>query len=274
MSRTGFLGALCLATAVVAGSAAADGLPVLGIDVGTKGVVAARSGVRYVTIPAGPDTVVARTAVHGGRVLRYTRLRGIFTIPAVAYDGSAGGLSGDGRTLVLIQPRVRFPRATTGFAVYDAARLKLLQRIRLRGDFSFDAVSPNGHTLYLIKYLSATDPTAYEVRAYDLVARRLLVAPIVDPRERGEAMHGQPLTRAVSRDGRWAYTLYDGAGATPFVHALDTAGKTARCVDLPMLKGDLSAIRLSVSGRQIRVGTAAAALAVIDTASFRVRRAG
>ena len=40
------------------------------------------------------------------------------------------------------------------------------------------------------------------------------------------------MTRVSSGDGRWAYTLYDGNGR-PFVHALDTAGRTARCIDLP-----------------------------------------
>ena len=45
-------------------------------------------------------------------------------------------------------------------------------------------------------------------------------------------MRGQPLTRATSPDGRWAYTLYDGAGKEPFIHALDTSTRSARCIDL------------------------------------------
>ena len=43
----------------------------------------------------------------------------------------------------------------------------------------------------------------------------------------GEKMGGSPLTRATSLDGRWAYTLYDGAGRTPFVHAPSPAAGTA-----------------------------------------------
>ena len=39
-------------------------------------------------------------------------------------------------------------------------------------------------------------------------------------------------------DGRWEYTLYDGAGSHPFVHALDTVGRKALCLDLDVLDGD------------------------------------
>jgi hypothetical protein len=82
---------------------------VLGVDVGSEGVAPRTSPIRYVTLHAGRGTVVARTG--GGRVLGFTRLAGNFTIPAVAYDGSARGLSADAGTLVLIQPQVKFPRA-------------------------------------------------------------------------------------------------------------------------------------------------------------------
>ncbi len=40
-----------------------------------------------------------------------------------------------------------------------------------------------------------------------------------------------PLSRTMSPDGRWAYTLY--SGDENFVHALDTADGQARCIDLP-----------------------------------------
>jgi hypothetical protein len=276
MSRRGLLGAICVVVGAFAATAAADGLPVVAFDVGGKGVAARRAPVRYVTLSAGRDTVVARTATHGGRVLRSVVLHGAFTIPAVAYDGSAGGLSADGGTLVLIQPRVKFPRATTTFAVLDARRLRERTRITLSGDFSFDAVSPAGKTLFFIQYVSAQDPNRYRVRAYDLHARRLLPAPVVDPHERGEAMRGSPLTRAASPDGRWAYTLYDGAGGTPFLHALDTARAEARCIDLAMLAGrrDLYLLRLQVGSGELTVRGRKSALAVIDATDFRVRPAG
>src|SRR4051794_15461206 len=136
--RTLVLVAPVVAALAMTASAAADGLPVLGIDVGSQGVTAAGSPDRYVTIADGASTLVERIARKGGRVLAVQRIAGTFTIPAVAYDSSASGLSADGSTLVLIEPRQAFPRARTTFALL-AARTLLLQRIfTLRGDFSFD----------------------------------------------------------------------------------------------------------------------------------------
>jgi hypothetical protein len=48
----------------VPAAAMADGLPVLGVDVGSEGVAPRTSPIRYVTLHAGRGTVVART---GGR---------------------------------------------------------------------------------------------------------------------------------------------------------------------------------------------------------------
>ena len=99
MTRMRFipLAALAVCAAAAVPAALADGLPVLGIDVGTQGVASDSAPVRYVTVPAAGRTIVARTATRGGRVLRHVSIAGNFTIPAVAYDGSASGLSADGQ---------------------------------------------------------------------------------------------------------------------------------------------------------------------------------
>jgi hypothetical protein len=265
--------ALLLASLVAAGVARADGLPVLGIDVGATGVVTPSGEERLVTIPAGDATVVARVGTGDGRVVASSLLRGAVTIPAVAYDGSAGGLSGDGKTLVLIEPRLAFPRGATALAVVDARRLVARKRISLLGDFSFDAVSPRGGVLYLIEYLSPVDPTRYAVRAYDVRAGRLLPEPVVDPTEPDEQMRGNPLSRATGAGGRWAYTLYDGGGEEPFVHALDTAGRTARCIDLPQLEGrDLTSmtLRMDDGGRTVTVVRRGQPVLGVDTRTFAV----
>ena len=197
--RSGLLAACALAL-VVPATAAADGLPVTGIDVGPTGVTTATSTVRYVTVPAGDgETLVARVRRRGGQVLRSRVLRGSFTVPAVALDGTASGLSADRRTLVLIRPRERFPQRATQLAVLDARRLALREVVELRGDFSFDALSPDGRTMYLIEYPSRRDPTRYAVRGYDVGAFRLLPEPVVDPSEPDERMRGIPITRATSR---------------------------------------------------------------------------
>jgi hypothetical protein len=229
------------------------------------------AAVRYVTIPDGRVTILAQTERNGGKIAGLVRLRGSFTIPAVAYDGSASGLSADGRVLVLIQPRQSFPRAETTFALLDAPRLRVQRVFTLHGDFSFDALSPDGSTMFLVQYVDPSDPNRYAVRAYDLAAGRLLAGAVVDPREHGDEMRGKPLTRTTSADGRWAYTLYDGGGGTPFVHALDTTARTAHCIDLPQLAGrpDLWQLKLERvdGGRALRVSDV-----TISTTDFAVVR--
>jgi hypothetical protein len=274
MRKLALVAAVAALTGALASEARADGLPVLGVDVGPVGVVSTQAEVRFVTLRAGPDTLVARVEVVGGRVLRSRLLPGRFTVPAVAYDGSAAGLSADGGTLVLIRPRTRFPRADTALAILDAERLRLRKLVTLRGDFSFDAVSPRGSWLYLVEYLSPRDPTRYLVRLYNLRAGRLVPEPIIDPREVGDVMRGSPITRAASPDGRWAYTLYDGAGEHPFIHALDTTGRTARCIDLHDLMGhpNLYDLRLDVDagGGTIAVRDGNESLVVVDARTFDV----
>jgi hypothetical protein len=266
------LAALIVAASAGATRSRADGLPVLGVDAGATGIAAPGQD-RYVTIPAGPNTILARVIQDGGKIRNSRLLHGTFTIPAVAYDGSAGGISGDGRTLVLITPRTSFPRVETTLRVIDTRRLKTRGLIKLQGDFSFDAISPRGASLYLIQYTSALDPTRYLVRRYDLLGNRLVAAPVVDPHEPGEKMRGQPLTRATSRDGRWAYTLYDGAGKTPFIHALDTRRGNARCIDLVALAGaDLSNLRMRIEEprNSVEVMRADEPLLTVDRGDFAV----
>jgi hypothetical protein len=140
-------------------AATADGLPVLNVDVGASGVAAPGGAVRYLTVTVGKQTLVEATWRGGGQIVRMQTWPGTWTIPAVAYDGSASGLSADRRTLVLIEPRQSFPRAQTRLLVVDAHNLASASVVLLHGDFSFDAVSPNGRRIFLIHYTSSIDPT-------------------------------------------------------------------------------------------------------------------
>jgi hypothetical protein len=212
--------------ALVPASAAADGLPAVGID--ARPLAAPGGDVEYLTKAGKRSTrLIERLRTGGGQ--RERRIPGVFSVPAVAYDESPGGISADGRTLILISPRTSYPRKRTTFAVVDPQRLKVRRLIHLKGDFSFDAISPDGLLMYLIKY-DSRNLTQYAVRAYNMRARNLVPDPVVDPNE-PEPMTGVPITRTSSTDGRWAYTLYDST-KYPFVHALDTARRTAVCIDL------------------------------------------
>jgi hypothetical protein len=99
------------------------------------------------------------------------------------------------------------------------------------------------------------------------------VRPVLDPTAPGEKMRGAPLSRTTSADGRWAYTLYDGAGGTPFIHALDTSHRTARCIDLDALAGrnDLWQLRLRMDGGTVDVQGRHGALLTVDSQTFQVR---
>jgi hypothetical protein len=252
-------------------AATADGLPVLNVDVGASGVAAPGGTVRYLTVTVGKRTLVEATRRGGGQIVRMQTWPGTWTIPAVAYDGSASGLSANRRTLVLIEPRTSFPRAQTRLLVVDAHNLASASVVVLHGDFSFDAVSPNGSRIFLIHYTSSFDPTRYEVRAYDVAARKLVAKPIVDPRDAAEKMRGNPLSRVMSPGGRIAYTLYDGGGH-PFVHALDTAASTARCIDVNGLPSKLLwslRLHLTRGGKVLTVDHGATTFASLDTRTWQ-----
>ena len=69
--------------------------------------------------------------------------------------GTLSGLSPNGRVLVLtdnVQPTGSL-RARSRFAVIDTRTLTVTATITLHGDFSVDALSPQGEMLYLIHHI-------------------------------------------------------------------------------------------------------------------------
>jgi hypothetical protein len=240
-----------------------------------------------------PLTVLERLDLRDTTVDRWWHLRGSYYLPAVAFDGSAGGISANGILVLSDSPRTYPPRRSK-FAILDTrlflshpnrnadAPRHAIARLGLPGAWSFDAISPDGSRIYLIhSFFKHREVSRYEVRALDAVSGQLLPGSIVDPEEPGERMQGSPVTRVSSRDGRWAYTLYTGSKET-FVHALDTVAGRAVCVDLPQLE-DLREpfqlrLRLGDDGRTIAVysrdrrNAGAGTLAEIDTHSFAVRQ--
>jgi hypothetical protein len=265
------LTATCLPTAV----AGAAGPPLPSSVSGSAGAVAPGGAERLLTRRAGRDTVV--TAVRRGdrEVLRSRRIRGRWSIPAVTLDGGTTGLSGDGGALVLARPTRSFPAPSTHLAILDAQRLTVRRKIHLPGFFTVDAVSPDGGRAYLVQY--ADSVIDYRVRALDTSTGRLDRRDVVDPREPDEQMGGLALTRVTSRDGRWVYTLY-GGGSETFIHALDTVGRTAACIDLEMVSagGDPSSIglRQRADGKRLAVRENGRLVATVDTATFAVTEPG
>jgi hypothetical protein len=273
---------VALAIAGLGGAAAyarADGGgPSPGISIGWDGIVAPNGKVRYVTLSSGRNTVVAVVSIHGGRVLRFGWLRGSYGVPLVAYDGSTGGLSHDGTTLVLGTQLLSARPAVSRFAIVDTKTFRLLRTVALPGMFSFDALSPDAKTLYLIQYVDERNYAHYLVRAYDLGAGKLLPQRIADKRELKEAMSGSPMRRVTSADGTWVYTLYQKPKAKPFIHALNAAHRFAVCIDLPWIgsQARLWQMQLALSANESKLALGrrgAAPTLVVDTKTFRVTRA-
>ena len=249
MLRRLLLCALAPAFALAFASAAlADGPAGPPLSQGGNGVLAPGGSVRYVAVGTGQDTTIEAIRTSDGSVLRFTTYPGMWGIPTVTADGTVGGLSADGSTLVLADATATAGplRKRSRFEVISAETFRPRATVTLSGDFSFDALSPDGGRLYLIQRVSERDLNRYVVRAYDLRTRSLLAGRIADRTQRGWVMSGWPVRRATSAGGRWVYTLYTRPGGTPFVHALDTVHGVAHCVGIPWA-GDqysLSTLRL------------------------------
>jgi hypothetical protein len=268
--------ALALASAVTAVAAKGDGSPYTpGLVQGADGVVSPDQRTRFVTLATPKSTVVAAIRVRTGRVVRSNVLRGFYGVPIVAWDNSTGGVSGDGRTLVLgsYGPFPGDP-GVTRFAVLDTKTLRKSRVLVLRGSWAYDAVSPDGSRMFLIEYLAAGQNPHYRVRSLAVGTGRLDPEAVVDRREDEVLMRGQPVTRVASRDGRWAYTLYARPKQGPFVHALDTVRGEAYCVDLPARLRQLEqmALRLRLPGDgALEVRTRHARIALVDTKTLELR---
>ena len=92
---------------------------------------------RYLALPASTTTEV-QVVDRDARVLRHMRVKGIWGIPLVAYDGTAEGLFPNGRTLLLAQSldTGQTLRTTTKFTLVDTRRMKVIRRIQLKGAFA------------------------------------------------------------------------------------------------------------------------------------------
>jgi hypothetical protein len=262
---------------LTAGGAQANGSPYSPGLTWFDGVRAPNGGIRYLTISAPRGTVVAAVRVSGGQVQRSGFVRGFYGVPIVTYDGTTGGVSGDGKTLVLAAyGPLPGEAGTTRFVVLNAATFKVRRALALRGAWSYDAISPDASRLYLIEHLAGLPNPRYRVRVVDLESGRLLKQSVIDRAASEAIMRGEPATRATGQGGRWAYTLYARAKHAPFIHALDTSRRRAYCIDLPLELAKAQQMRLRLrlraGGTELVVRRGRAAVAVMDTASFAVHR--
>ncbi len=227
------------------------------------------------TVSEGPVTRVEALDVASGEVLRQTALDGPFHSPSVDVSGAAGGLSRNGTTLVLEGRRAPAGPAVTRFAVLDTSFDRPTQYVDLAGWFEFDALSPDGRSLYLIEHLPPpADAVAYRVRLYDVASGRLRPEPLV---EKGkfptEPMYGWRGAQLASPNDGWVYTFYANH-AHGFIHALDTASGSVICIDLPhdwALAGNSWGLAASPYGRSLFAANSDMGVAAL-VQDFQVKR--
>jgi len=215
---------------------------------GGLGVLSHDGKHRFVAVPTGGGTAIERIAVRGGAVSGWAMLDGEWGIPQPTMrPGQLEGLMRNGRRLVV--GTVGF-QAPTSFAVINTRNFRVVDRFELPGSFAYDALSPDGKTLYLTQYVDQDTTSRYVVRAYDLEHGRLIPGRIADKAQKSWVMEGFATTRTVSGDGRWVYTLFMRPGGYPFVHALDTVHGVAHCIGLPWTAGNqepLMTMRMSLT---------------------------
>ena len=146
--------------------------------VGTsQGLIEHRDGAAYRYVTVNPQakptlTIVERIDMGDGTVDRWWYLRGNYFIPAVAFDGSPGGLSANGNALALVGFSRTYPPRQTKLAILDTdvylrhpirpgqqRPRHAIRRVTLPAYFAFQAISPSGSKLYLRRYRPFDHPS-------------------------------------------------------------------------------------------------------------------
>lgn len=221
---------------------------------GIAALVGPNRGAHYVAVSTSSFETALITIGKDGSVWNWPSFVGSYGIPMVT-TRDPGGLSRDGSTLFL--QSTNYGAGPTSFIVVNTRRMAMKDTFSLNGWYAFDALSPDGKTLYLTRHLNTTTGySRYVVRAYDLTRDRLLPGRIADRTQRSWVMQGDAMTRTTSADGRWVYTLYANTGGYPFIHALDTVRGTAHCIGLPWKSADQNAmanVALTLHGSRLAV---------------------
>ncbi len=196
----------------------------------------------YTATARDGQTTIAIFNTQTGAKIHSFAIAGTYSIAEQDFANSVS--SHDGRWLALRQ--VGQTGNETTIALVDTQAGKLVKTIQLNGNFSLDAISAHAGIIYLLQYLN-DGSNHYYVKAYDTRANQLLPTIIADKGELNDPrMVGTALTRQVSADGKFAYTLYiDTTRNIAFVHILPLSDKPepggsnelpvpqfARCIDL------------------------------------------
>jgi hypothetical protein len=234
---------------------------------------------------AGTRTTLTFLTVQPGFGGWKTDIDGVWQLPTVGLEPLPAGVSTNvaespnKSTTVLVELVPGGQPGTTRFAVVRRDPLGGSKSgvIELKGSFDYDALSPDGSSLYVVEHLGAGPDHRYQVRVVDVATGVLKDTIIADKRNLDEAMAGWPIAQLVRPDGM-VFTLYRGA-EHPFIHALNTIEAWAVCIDLPANGADDAMAALdwglaaAPDGNAIFAANATLGLAVdVDPRELAVRR--
>ena len=221
---------------------------------------------------------------RSGKTTRTVQLSGRWS-PVAGYGIQSGpsGLSPSGRWLVLTDTRPD----RTAFQIIDTSGAVQPKRIDIPGRYSFDAVSDNGESLYLVERLQGTQ---YRVRVADVPSGSLVPGSVIDVKQATTAdangvMNGSYTTATAGPNGDWYFSVYQHPTKGPYIHALNTSARIAECIlDLPTF-GTVGAVEMAkqpfwslalgkqqLTSRLYAVNGALGQLALVDPYEIKVKQ--
>jgi len=257
--------------------------------------VASPDGSVYYALEGSAPTTLRWTDAKTGRAITQLTLPGAYAFANEAGPAPAG-FSPNGRWLVLVGET----GAKSSFAIVDTSLVKLAAFAGVPGAFTYDAISDDGTSLYLIeritpeaaRQLPGVNATyGYRVRVYDVPAGKMSETLVVDVKLAAQTdgnnaetridgiMSGIYQSSVPSRDGRWNFSFYYNPSRGPFIHVLHLDSRSAFCIlDLPLVSGGLEkrlgwSLALTPSGKTLyAVNGPLGLVSVIDATTLKVGR--
>ena len=236
-------------------------------------------------VDSAGNTAVRIIDARSGKTTRTTQLSGRWT-PVAGYGNGPSGLSPNGRWLVLADPRPD----RTAFEIVETNGPTQPKRLEIPGRYSFDAVSDDGASLFLVERMEGTK---YRVRVADVGSGVLMPGSIIDVKQAATTadengvMNGSYTTATAGPSGEWYFSVYQHPTQGPYIHALNTHSRYAECIlDLPTF-GKAGAVEMAkqpfwslVLGQQqsmarlYAVNGALGQVALVDPYEIKVKQSG
>ena len=247
-------------------------------------------------VPSGINELNRRwTDAKTGRPITQLSLPGAYAFANEAGPAPAA-FSPNGRWLVLVGDT----GANSSFAIVDTSLVRLAAYAAVPGPFTYDAISDDGTSLYLIERITpeaarelpgVSATYGYRVRVYDVPAGKLSETLVVDVKLAAQTdannaetrvdgiMSGIYQSSVPSRDGRWNFSFYYNPSRGPFIHVLHLDSRSAFCIlDLPLVAGGWEkrlgwSLALTPSGKTLyAVNGPLGLVSVIDATTLKIGR--